>query len=219
MTDDLTSTSYAVLSLLGVRSWSAYELAQQMSRSVAWYWPKAQSLVYAECKKLARDGLATTHREHQGRRPRTVYTITAAGRAALRDWLGEPTAGPRLEFEAMLQVAFADHGSREQLVETLKVIRDEADARRDVARTQTRDYAETGGPFPDRLPVIALTGKFLLEYAELVARWAAWAEHAVAEWEDVGPGAAVPDGAFDPGRWPGHARADGRPPGPDETVR
>nr|WP_255426703.1 helix-turn-helix transcriptional regulator [Pseudonocardia sp. C8] len=190
--------------MLGVRPWSAYELAQQMNRSVAWYWPKAQSLVYAECKKLARDGLAATHREHQGRRSRTVYTITAAGRAALRDWLDEPTAGPRLEFEAMLQVAFADHGSRAQLVETLAAIRAEADARRDVARAQARDYAETGGPFPDRLPVIALTGKFLLEYAELVARWAEWVEHAVTGWDDLEGGAAVPEGAFEPGRWPGH---------------
>lgn len=209
MTDDRTSTSYAVLCLLGVRSWSAYELAQQMSRSVAWFWPKAQSLVYAECKKLARGGLATTHREHQGRRPRTVYTITTAGRTALQDWLDQPTGGPRLEFEAMIQVAFADHGNRDQLVRTLRAVRTEADAHREVARAQARDYAETGGPFPDRLPVIALTGKFLLEHAELVARWAAWAEQTVDEWDDLEPGAAVPEEAFEPGRWPEPPRAQG----------
>lgn len=201
---DLTSTSYAVLSLLGVRPWSAYELTRQMGRSLAWYWPKAESLVYAEGKKLARHGLATVHREHQGRRPRTVYTITDAGRAALRGWLDQPTSPPRLEWEAMLQVSFADHGSREQLLDTLKAVRADADARRDTARAQVADYVDTGGPFPERLPVIALAGKFFLEYAELLARWAAWAEHAVTEWDDVRPdGASVPDGAFDPGRWPG----------------
>jgi DNA-binding PadR family transcriptional regulator len=201
---ELTATSYAVLSLLGVRRWSAYELAHQMSRSLAWYWPKAQSLVYAECKRLARHGLASIEREHQGRRPRTVYTITEAGRASLRHWLDRQLPPrPRLEFEAMLQVAFADHGTREQLLEHLDAIHADAARRRDEALAQMRDYARTGGPFPDRLPVAAMTGKFFLEYADLVARWSRWAREAAGRWEGVAPPAAtVPDGAFDLGSWP-----------------
>ena len=210
---NLTPTSYAVLSLLGVRAWSAYELTQQMGRSLNWFWPKAESLVYEECKKLARRGLTTTHREHQGRRSRTVYTITDQGRAALRAWLDQPTAGPRLEFEAMLQVAFADHGSREQLLKNLQAIRAEADQRRNLALVRARDYVETGGPFPERLPVIALTGKFFVEFADLLARWAAWGEQAVTAWDDVHPaGAMVPDGAFELGQW-----FDG-PPYPARTT-
>lgn len=204
MSPELTSTSYAVLSLLGVRAWSAYELAQQMGRSLSWFWPKAESLVYAECKKLARHGLATARQERQGRRARTVYTISEQGRGAVRAWLDRPTAGPRLEWEAMLQVAFADLGDREQLAETLTAIRADAEERRDRALAQVDGYTAGGGPFPERLPVIALTGKFFLEYAELLARWSAWAERAVTEWDGVHPDAAtVPDGAFEPGRWPG----------------
>lgn len=200
---DLTTTSYAVLSLLGVRPWSAYDLAQQMRRSLSWYWPKAESLVYAECKKLARLDLATGRRESHGRRPRTVYAITAEGRRALRGWLDRPTAGPRLEYESMLQVAFADHGTREQLVANLAAVRAEAQLRRAEALAQVAGYVETGGPYPQRLPVIALTSKFFLEYAELLDRWSDWAQHAVAEWDDVHPpGARVPDGSFEPGAWP-----------------
>jgi DNA-binding PadR family transcriptional regulator len=202
VTDNLTSTSYAVLSLLGVRPWSAYELTHQMSRSLAWYWPKAESLLYAECKKLSRLGLAATHREHNGRRARTIYTITDGGRRALRGWLDQSTAPPRLEWEAMLQIAFADHGTREQLLDNLQTIRTHAEQTRDAARAQMRDYAETGGPYPERLPVAALTGKFFLEYTELLARWASWAEAAVTEWRGVQAGrATVPPGAFEPG-WP-----------------
>lgn len=202
MSPELTSTSYAVLSLLGVRAWSAYELAQQMSRSMRWYWPKAESLVYAECKRLALHELATTHEEHQGRRSRTVYTITEQGRSALRSWLDQPASGPRLEWEAMLQVAFADHGDREQLLANLKAIRVDAEQRRAQAMAQVASYSD-GGPFPERLPVIALVGKFFLEHTELLVRWAAWAERAVADWDDVRPdGARVPDGAFTPQRWP-----------------
>jgi PadR family transcriptional regulator AphA len=202
MASELTPTSYAVLALLGVRPWSAYELTQQMSRSLSWFWPKAESLVYAECKKLAERGLASSRQEPQGRRPRTVYTITERGRDRLRAWLDHPTTGPRLEWEAMLQVAFADHGSREQLLENLKAIRTEAEDRRDRALAQVASYAGDGGPFPDRLPIIALVGKFFLEYSRLLADWAAWAEQTVTDWNDLHPpGASVPTAAFEPGAW------------------
>lgn len=201
-----TSTSYAVLSLLGIRPWSAYELTAQMTRSLGWFWPKAESLVYAECRRLAEAGLAEASSEARGRRHRTVYAITGAGRAALREWLDRPTAGPRLEFEAMLQVAFADLGDREQLLRTLAAVRADAEARRAQAVDQVGSYLADGGPYPERLPVIALVAKFFSEHAELVARWAAWAEDAVRDWDDVRPpGATVPAGAFDVGSWPPRA--------------
>ena len=63
--------------------------------------------------------------------------------------------------------------------------------------------ATTGGPFPDRLPVIGLAGKLVAEQAELLARWAEWAEAEISRWEGVTPdtGAQMPPGAFEPG-WP-----------------
>ena len=41
-----TTTSHAILCLLAVRDWTAYELAQQMDRSVGNMWPRAASVVY-----------------------------------------------------------------------------------------------------------------------------------------------------------------------------
>ena len=184
---DLTTTSFAVLALLAIRSWTTYELARQMDRSLRWFWPRAASVLYAEPKKLVAHGLATASREFTGRRPRTVYAITPEGRRALSGWLDHPGAGPVLEFEALVQVAFADQGTREQLLRTLGAIRQQAEARRDEAGARAREYADTGGPFPERLPVIALTGRFLLEYTELVARWAEWAEAEVRTWSGMTP--------------------------------
>ena len=92
-TDSLTTTSYAVLGLLGIQPWTTYELAQQMERSLKHFWPRAQSRIYEEPKRLATLGLAKASREHVGRRPRTTYTITAKGRRApkklrlFREWL------------------------------------------------------------------------------------------------------------------------------------
>ena len=56
---ELTTTSFAILSLLAVRSWTTYELAQQMDRSVGSMWPRAASVVYEEPKRLVKRGLAT----------------------------------------------------------------------------------------------------------------------------------------------------------------
>ena len=83
----------------------------------------------------------------------------------------------------------------------MRAVRADAEHRRDEARQRAAEYRETGGPYPERLPVIALSGKLLLEHAELLARWAAWAEQEVQAWGGVTPadGAVVPDGALAPG--------------------
>ena len=87
-TGSLTSTSYAVLGLLSIRPWSSYELTQQMDRSLGRFWPRAVSKLYEEPKKLVSHGLARSAVQQNGRRRRTVYTITAKGRRALAEWLG-----------------------------------------------------------------------------------------------------------------------------------
>ena len=106
--EPLASISYALLALLGLRDWSTYELARQLPRSVGLVWPRAEARLYGEARKLAGAGLAVTRSEPTGRRPRTVYAITRAGRDAVAAWLALPAAGPSLEFEAMVKVAFAD---------------------------------------------------------------------------------------------------------------
>ncbi len=205
--DALTTTSYAILALLSVKPWTTYELARQMERSLRSFWPSAESVVYEEPKKLVRLGLASATKGSTGRRPRTTYAITPAGRRALERWLDQPGAAPKLEFEAMIQIAFADAGTKDQLLRTLRAIRGYADEQQDVARVRVAEYVESGGPFPDRLAVIALTAKFFSEYADLLARWSAWAEAEVKGWEGTGPGqATVPAGAWEPGSGPAGPR-------------
>src|SRR5919205_2845153 len=97
-----TTTSYAVLGLLSVRSWTTYELAKQVRRSLNWFWPRAERRIYEEPKSLVADGLATAAKEFTGARPRTVYGITPAGRNVLSGWLDEPSAPLTTESEAML---------------------------------------------------------------------------------------------------------------------
>jgi DNA-binding PadR family transcriptional regulator len=178
----LTTTSYVILGHLALRDWSTYELAQQLKRSTRHYWPRAESKIYEEPKKLVAHGLATATREYTGRRPRTVYAITDDGRTALRRWLDEPGQPPLVEFEGVLKVLFAEQGTKQQLLATLRSIREQAQRSRDEHAALADDLSRTGGPFPDRLHVNELVFRFMWEQTDTVIRWATWAEQQVADW-------------------------------------
>src|SRR4051794_38668834 len=106
----LTTTSYAILGQLALRSWTTYELAAEMRRNLHYFWPRAESLIYAEVKRLAELGLAPAQRDYVGRRRRPPYAITPAGEAARREWLARPPQPLQLEFEALLRVLLGPLG-------------------------------------------------------------------------------------------------------------
>ena len=198
---ELTTTSFALLGLLSARStgWSAYELAQQMSRSLRYVWPRAERNFYDEVKLLADRGLARTRQEPVGRRPRTVYSITPTGRRALRTWLGEPSAPLALESEALVRVFFGEQGDLADLLATIRAIRREAENTELQVAEMLRADGDDGGPFPSRRHVTALMGKLLFSHREAIRRWADWAEAEVAQWggTTLAAGARVPEGVFD----------------------
>ena len=47
-----------ILGLLSLRSWTTYELAKQVQRSLGWFWPRAERKLYDEPKRLVAAGLA-----------------------------------------------------------------------------------------------------------------------------------------------------------------
>ena len=178
----LPITSYAILGMLALRPWSAYELAQQARRSLNLCWPTAESVLYQEPKRLVRLGLATAKRQTAGRRTRTVYAITEQGRQVLAEWLATPPGPPRLEVEAMLRLLFADQGSKEDLLDVIRTTRAWALARAPEGLAQVRGYLADGGPFPERLHLITLFGQFYIDLYALLASWADLAEAEISAW-------------------------------------
>jgi PadR family transcriptional regulator, regulatory protein AphA len=198
VTDSPTTTSQAILGLLSLRPWSTYELAKQAQRSLEWFWPRAERKLYEEPKRLVTAGLASADREMTGARPRTVYTVTRKGRAALRRWLSEPPAPPTLEFEGMVKVFFADGGSLEQLQTTLLHIAETAEARRAALWANVTENLGPESAFPERQHLSSLGVRFHLDHEQLVADWARWALVQTDQWESVGdPGSWRPVDAFD----------------------
>ena len=180
----LTTTSYGVLALLALRSWTTYQLANQMERSLGWIWPRATSRLYEEPKKLAAAGLAASRPEATGRRRSTVYTITPRGRAALAAWLAEPGAGPVLECEALVKIAYADQGTRAGLLANLTALIEETTAKLHFGEMIAESYLAGRGPFQERLPFSGLMWRFLWDFHVTVLDWARWARAEVQAWPD-----------------------------------
>ena len=176
-----TTTSYAVLGLLSVRSWTTYELAKQVQKSLGWFWPRAERKLYDEPKLLATQGYAVATEHFTGKRRSREYAITDEGRAALGEWLGQPPAARSVEFEGMVKVFFADAGDLDQLRGTLQAIADEAQERIEAIAAMVAG----GYPFPERLHISAISLPLQLDQEIAVLRWARWALLEVETWQDT----------------------------------
>jgi PadR family transcriptional regulator, regulatory protein AphA len=188
----LSTTSYAILGLLAVKSWTTHELVQQVDRSLRRLWPRAQSKLYEEPKKLVAHGYARASDDSVGRRRRTRYTITANGRRALAAWLQEPGDGPVLEFEQLVKIHFADGGAKADVIANLEATRAWVLEQNEENLSAARAYLAGEGPFPERAALNQLPGRFLTEFYVTIARWVRWASDLVESWPDD-----VTDAPFD----------------------
>jgi DNA-binding PadR family transcriptional regulator len=170
--------------MLAIRPWSAYELTKQLRRSLAYCWPKAESVLYDEPKRLVTLGLAAAREERsdRGARARTAYAITPAGRTALREWLATEPSPPRFELEPLLRLLYADHGNKDDLLRSVATTREWARAETERGLAQLEGYVSDGGPFPDRLHIIVLFAELCARLLEAVESWTADATAEVEAW-------------------------------------
>jgi PadR family transcriptional regulator AphA len=178
----LTTSSYAILGLLAIRPWAAYELTQQATRSLRFAWPKSERLLYAEPKKLVEHGLATALQESVGQRNRTVYTITDEGRTALQGWMATTPQPPVLEAEALLRLLFAENGSIDDLTTALDQMAADAAEMYEQVVTINTGYLDGLHPFPQRTHLSVLFATFQLELFDLIVKWVDFAKAEIATW-------------------------------------
>ena len=173
----VSPTTYALLGMLAARSWTGYELTQQLRRSLRFMWPSSEGHLYREQKRLIELGWATLRREPAGKRERNRYSITAAGRDALQQWLRTEPEDPRLEIEGIVRMFYGDHGDVEDMLRSIDVTRRKTRLMLDALLGFVDEYLEPDGPltmleegigddtapefhgrpqFPQRLHVVAL---------------------------------------------------------------
>jgi PadR family transcriptional regulator AphA len=180
------TTANAILGLLALRKeWSTWELTTQLRRNLRFFWPRAESQIYAEVKALVGRGWARDRQTFVGRRARTSYTITAAGRRALTAWLATPPKATTLECEPLLRIFLADFNTPEQLRIAIEQIRADADAILDVGRVVGAEYLAGTAPFQDQIHVRALVFDFLSSHAVMLRAWADRTETAFTKWDNT----------------------------------
>ncbi|MER6053025.1 PadR family transcriptional regulator (plasmid) [Streptomyces sp. BHT-5-2] len=90
----LTTSSFLVLGFIDqLGEASPYDVKVEAGRTVAPFWSMPHAQVYAQCDRLVAAGLLSESRQAGGRN-RRLLKLTAAGRAALEEWLADSTFLP-----------------------------------------------------------------------------------------------------------------------------
>jgi len=187
MSDKLTTTSYAVLAQVAVRPWSTYELAQQRVRYFRYVWPRAESAIYREVRRLSAMGLIRGKKEYKGKRARTIYSITKEGTAALREWLGTPIMPMAMDFEALSRLFVAPLGTKEQFVSTLTQVREDAQEMLGFAGKVKQEFINGISATQDQVYIRALAVDFFVSLLNMVDAWAGRTLEEINSWDDLSP--------------------------------
>ncbi len=170
-----------------MRSWSTYELARQRVRYFRYVWPRAESAIYREVKRLAAMGLISGRREYVGKRARTVYSITDRGQQVLRDWLATPVSPFAMDFEAMIRLFIAPLGTKEQIVATLERVRTDAQEMLDFGGAVKGEFLDGRAALQDQVYIRALAVDFFVSLLNTVDTWAERTLAEIEKWEDLTP--------------------------------
>jgi len=139
-------TTYGLLGMLAVRSWTGYELTQQVRRSLRFVWSSSEGHLYREQRRLVELGWAAVEVEPAGARSRKRYTITPAGEEALREWLTTTPQEPHFEIEGLLRLFFGDRGTTGDLVAAMDSTAQAAMSMLDELLGFVDEYLAEGGP-------------------------------------------------------------------------
>lgn len=188
-----TTTSFALLGLLGIKPWTAYEMVAQIKRGMYLFWPRSEAHLYAELKRIVERGHATAEVVEGTKRQRTRYTITPEGRAALEEWSETEPSPPIVEVEGFLRMFLGDQMTKESLRATLETTARQARDYYDTGYAITREILDTGGPFPHRLHLVEPMALFLDDFYRMLIEWCERTITQVDEWPDTRDIGLTPD--------------------------
>lgn len=112
--------SHAILVCLTERPMSGYDLAKFFDTSIGFFWSATHPQIYRQLKKLQEQELVTSTEEVQSGKPnRFVYSITDAGKDALKEWSRQPVAPPLIKDDLLVRLQAIEHVDRDALREQI----------------------------------------------------------------------------------------------------
>jgi DNA-binding PadR family transcriptional regulator len=162
--EKLNATAGALLGLLRDGPRSGYELVAAAEQMIGGFWTITRSQVYRELAALADRGLL--RRGQTGPRDRQPFQLTAAGRAAFRQWVNTSPEPENLRIPLLLRLTFADAIDPRQLQAMLAEHHAVHQRRLTAYRSLDRQLAAAGVPEEKRV-----TLGFGISYETAVLRW------------------------------------------------
>jgi DNA-binding PadR family transcriptional regulator len=109
---EIKRTAFVVLGILAIHdNQSGYEIRKTIEQTVGFFWGESYGQLYPTLKKLVAEGLVTAVGADTGSRARRAYSITEAGRQALREWLAVPFRDDPPRDEFLLKLFFGDQAA------------------------------------------------------------------------------------------------------------
>ena len=141
------SLRYALLGLLAVEPASGYDLKRAINRSTYFIWNATGPQIYNTLHSLRGEGFLTSEALAQTGKPdKQIHTITASGRAALREFMSMPIRTSVTRDEVLLRIFFGNFGDKKSIKRELDAYLDRIGKERAfMEATEARVNAHPGG--------------------------------------------------------------------------
>ena len=161
----------AILACLTEHPMTGYELARTFDTSIGFFWKANHQQIYRELTRLRERGHVHGREVVQSGKPnKLVYSLTAEGRAALRQWANRPSQPSSMKDDLLVRFYALDSFDPE-------AVRADLIARRDYHRDRLARYERIlQKRFPEGAASVAETGRLLLlriglRHERMVAEW------------------------------------------------
>ncbi|MFD0417756.1 PadR family transcriptional regulator [Streptomyces sp. NPDC127108] len=179
---------HAILVSLLEKPGSGYELARRFDRSIGYFWAATHQQIYRVLKRMESDGWIDAREVAQPDRPdKKEYSVAAAGRMALSQWLHEPIEPESVRHELAVKIRGAAFDDPVALIDEVERHRQaHADRLAHYLAGERRDFTGPEAPeSPDagqELQHVVLRGGIAYERMTL-----AWLDDVITTLRRLGP--------------------------------
>jgi PadR family transcriptional regulator AphA len=142
---------------------SGYDLKNQFEQSVRYFWYAELSQIYPALSKLEKDGLLKSKNVPSDKGPaRKIYSRTAKGTLALKEWISEGPVCRTERLAYLTQVFFLNEVNLDRRISFMDELRVDFEERLTELKEIDSNWKATDPRYPDELPDSEFYAQFTL---------------------------------------------------------
>ena len=131
---------------------SGYDLKKYFEQSVRYFWYAELSQIYPALARLEKDGLLNSKNVPSDKGPaRKIYSRTAKGTLALKEWISEGPVCRTERLAYLTQIFFLDSVSMNKRISFMEDLRDDFAARLKELQSIEKNWSSSDPGYPDQL--------------------------------------------------------------------